>query len=503
MGAGSYIYSQTMSLLHALSSREMWERFYEYKISLVSRGSFEKELRMFIDREAYLPLCRKYGWVTGTPDYARDDTGRPARTETAGVAAGEIAQTEALVDHARKTEQTEAEEKDRLAKFPLPRRAVISKLDSAKKRIVYTYPEPENTVLKMLTWLLLRKYDPLFSDNLFSFRPGRSAKDAIRLLRSVPDIRNAYSYKADISNYFNSIPVEKLIPMLEETLGDDPELLSFLRGLLEEPLVLESGKGTAGWRRDPGGDPGAASSAEPKGIRTIREEKGIMAGTPLSAFYANLYLRDLDLSFAKAGVPYARYSDDMILFAESREEAERHAEMLRAFLDEKGLKLNPEKEEYRTPEEGWVFLGFSYRDGIIDIAPASIRKIKAKMRRKARALRRWADRNGVEPERAAAAFIRVFNRKLLGPGPDTDLTWSRWFFPVINTTDSLAEIDHYAQECIRYLVSGTRTKARYNVRYEDIRALGFRSLVHAYYEGRNAEDCVRSGYEETNSTDTL
>ena len=42
-------------------------------------------------------------------------------------------------------------------------------------------------------------------------------------------------------------------------------------------------------------------------------------------------------------------------------------------------------------------------------------------------------------------------------------------------------IDRYAQDCLRVLMSGQRTKGRFNVRYEDLKKLGYRSLVHEYY----------------------
>ena len=118
------------------------------------------------------------------------------------------------------------------------------------------------------------------------------------------------------------------------------------------------------------------------------------------------------------------------------------------------------------------------------IAPVSVEKMKKKMRRKARALRRWQERNEISGENAAMAFIRIFNRKLFECTENSDLTWSRWFFPAINTDSSLRVIDNYAQDCVRFLVSGKRTKARFNVRYEDIRRLGLRSLVHEYYKQR-------------------
>ncbi len=401
-----------MSLLDQLARRECWERFYEYKTSLACPKAFAGELRDFIDGEAYLPVCR------------RIEAGEP---------------------------------------FPLPRRSVVSKMSSQKKRVVYTYPEAENTVLKLLTWLLLRRYDGLFEANLYSFRPGRTAKDAIRALRAFPGIGGMWAYKADVSNYFNSVPVEKLLPMLSEALGEDRRLYAFLAALLAEERAL--------------------SGREP-----VREPKGIMAGTPLSAFYANLYLRSLDGHFARRGVPYARYSDDIILFAPDRAGAEALAGEVRAILGEHGLGLNPEKEAFFPPEEGWVFLGFRCRGGEVDIAPASLEKIKAKMRRKARALMRWRDRGGHSGEQAAAAFLRVFDRKLLDSPPDHELSWKGWFFPLITTADSLRAIDRYAQDCLRYLISGKRTKARFDVRYADLKRLGYRSLVHEYYAFQKEED---------------
>lgn len=401
-----------MSLLDALSRPELWEAFYEYKTSLICSGQEEKQLRRYIDGAAYLPVCERIG------------------------------RGEAL---------------------PLPRRAVISKLHAEKKRIVYIYPEPENTVFKLLTWLLLRSCDDLFSPGLWSFRPGRTAKDAIRALRAVPGLDRMYAYKVDISNYFNSIDVERFLPVLEEALRPDPALFAFLRELLREPAVLDKG-------------------------RPLIEQKGIMAGTPQSSFYANLCLRDLDAEFCGKGVIYARYSDDIILFAPTEAELQAHAERLLAILAEKGLRVNGKKENRYTPETGWTFLGFSCREGRVDIAPATLDKLKAKMRRKTRALCRWRDRTGRTGEQAAAAFIRVFNRKLLESPTDRELSWSHWFFSVINTADSLRVIDHYAQDCLRAIVSGKRSKARYKVRYEDLKALGYRSLVHEYYAHKNARE---------------
>ena len=395
----------SMSLLERLSDPCMWNAFYEYKLSLACPKPFTNELRRFIDEKRYLRVCE-------------------------GIACGRA--------------------------FPIPARSVISKMGSDKKRVVYTYPPDENTVLKLLTWSILRRYDGLFTGNLYSFRPGRTAKDAVRALLRNKQIGQMYSYKVDIHDYFNSIPVERLLPMLRTALADDERLYAFLSGLLEEPCVADRGT-------------------------VIAERKGIMAGTPISSFYANLYLCDLDRYFQEKGILYARYSDDIIVFAPDEDEVKKYAETIRAFLALRGLAVNPAKECFGRPEDGFTFLGFFCREGTVDIAPATVKKLKQKMRRKRDALARWKKRNGIGGEKAARAFIRIFNRKLLESPRDNELSWSCWFFPVIDKADSLQAIDRYAQDCLRYLISGTHTKARFNVRYDDLKKLGYRSLVHAYY----------------------
>ena len=398
-----------MSLIDRLSDPECWEKFYNYKTSLSCTKQFTKELRSFIDEKRYIRVC----------DAIREG-----------------------------------------APFPLPKRAVISKLGTSKKRVIYTYPSDENTVLKLLTYLLLRSYDSIFAENLFSFRPSHTAKKAFARLAFVPDMNDMHSYKVDVSNYFNSVSIDLLLPMLKKTLGDDERLYSFLASLLNEKRVR-------------------------RGDSEIIEQKGIMAGTPLAAFYANLYLSGLDHLFASKNIPYVRYSDDIIVFARTREETEKYADIIREHLAQLRLSVNPEKECFASADDGWVFLGFYYKKGVIDISPASVTKMKNKMRRRLRTFMRWSNRKNVPTEKAAASLIKAYNCKLYEYREDNELTWTHRFFPVINTDRSLKVIDRYAQDCIRTMISGKHTKARFNVRYGKLKELGYRSLVHEYYLAQN------------------
>lgn len=348
--------------------------------------------------------------------------------------------------------------------FPHPRKSEISKVHSDKKRVVYTYPETENWILKLLTYLLQRKYDGVFADNLYSFRPRKGVHDGVRKLTAHKDIEKYWCYKADIRNYFNTVPVEKILPLLKETLKDEPGVYTFLEGLLTDPYVEDNGQ-------------------------HIWEVKGIMAGTPVSAFLANLYLAHVDHRFSDRGIVYVRYSDDIILFCETREDLEREVSLLHELLREAGLAMNPDKEIYSPPGEMWTFLGFCYEKGVVDVAPVSVEKLKAKMRRKARALIRWQARKGATGEQAARAFVRVFNRKLFENTAEHELTWSLWYFPMINTSRSLQVIDNYCQSCIRYIATGKRNKGAYRFTYEQIKSLGYISLVNRYYNRMREEHC--------------
>ena len=345
---------------------------------------------------------------------------------------------------------------DQLSFHP-PKKIYISKQGTNKKRIVYSYSLEENYILKLLTYLLQRQYDHIFSHQLYSFRPSKGAKDAIYRLTRQKNLSSKWVYKVDISDYFNSIPVPQLLEKLEIILKDDKDIYDFIAGLLLNPNVLDNGN-------------------------IVEEAKGIMAGTPISTFLANVYLSDLDHHFKHK--TYARYSDDIIIFASSKEELDEDIKYIKTFLNSHGLSINPSKESISKPNEPWIFLGCIYHNHIVDIAPVSIQKLKAKMKRKARALLRWSHRKNVDGKKAAKAFIRTFNKKLFENTKENELTWARWYFPLINTDVSLKVIDQYAQQCIRYIATGTYKKSSYNFRYEDMKELGYKTLLNMYYKSK-------------------
>ncbi len=347
--------------------------------------------------------------------------------------------------------------------FSIPRISYISKSGSGKKRMVYVFSDDEVWILKHLSFLL-HKYEPKLSSACYSFRSDINIKNAIRRVLYTKGLNDCYCLKTDIHDYFNSIPADRLCRRINEFIDDDDMLRDLLTGLLSTDIALDA-----------------------DGRTMIRGNRGAMAGIPVAPFFANLYLKDLDDHFSDRDCMYLRYSDDIIIFSKDREELNRLRNELEEMITGEGLCINEKKTSFSGPGEEWEFLGLKYKNGIIDISENTKRKIKSKIKRKAHALYRWRDRNGTTFEQTAFVMIRIFNCKFYDMAKKGDFSWSKWFFPLINTDEGLKEIDHYLIRYIRFLFRGRHYKGNFRITYEDIKSLGFRSLVNEYYLQRNKD----------------
>lgn len=339
--------------------------------------------------------------------------------------------------------------------FGYPQKKSISKANTTKKRIVYCFHEEETNVLKLLAYLLY-KYDDVLSDACYSFRKNKTAKTAFDEIMKIENLSSKYVLKADIHNYFNSIDVDQLIAILQSVIHDDPDLLSFLSSLLTQNKCI--------WNDE-----------------IIEEQRGAMAGVPLSSFFANLYLMDLDEYFVQKGIPYFRYSDDILLFFDTLEQLDESFSYIKSFLKIKKLELNPDKVMIHKPNESWDFLGFKYKDGEIDLSDMTIQKMKRKIKHKTISLYAWEKKNNIPYEKAIHKMIQIFDHKFYDLTGNNAFTWIRFYFPVITTTRGLHEIDVYMQEYLRYLYSGRHYKGNYKVTYEQLKKLGYTPLVSEYY----------------------
>lgn len=343
----------------------------------------------------------------------------------------------------------------------IPHKKVINKMGTGKKRVVYTYAPGEMTVLKVLTYLLY-KYDEKFSPNCYAFRRGLKATDAVLKLYHKVRNKGLWAYKLDISNYFNSISVPILLDKLSTLLSDDAALYDFFARMLSDDRAIYDGE-------------------------IINEAQGAMAGVPTASFLANVYLMEMDKYFHEQNIIYARYSDDIIVFAEDYDILQKHKSQISQILDAHKLEVNPSKQKVFKPGDAYEFLGFKCSDAGIDISDSAVEKMKGKIRRKMKSVLRWKQRNNISDKRAMSRFIAYFNNKFFDDSSSGSLNWTRWYFPIISLTDGMQTIDHYFQQCIRVLSTGKHNKNNYKVEYDELKALGYKTLVHEFYLGKERD----------------
>jgi RNA-directed DNA polymerase len=144
---------------------------------------------------------------------------------------------------------------------------------------------------------------------------------------------------ADLKAYFDTIPQEKLMKLLEEQIADRPVLE--LIGKMLQQGVMETGKG---WQPTP---------------------KGTPQGAVVSPLLANIYLNPLDHLMARQGKEMVRYADDFVILCDTRQEAQEVLEELRVWTEAAGLTLHPVKTRIVDASQrgGFDFLGYHFERG--------------------------------------------------------------------------------------------------------------------------------------------
>lgn len=203
-------------------------------------------------------------------------------------------------------------------------------------------PTIKDRIVQMCCKLVIEPiFEADFQDCSYGFRPKRSSKDAVRCIRTnVSNNRMRQVFDADLSGYFDNIPHDKLMILVEQRISDH-RILKLIRMWLKTP-VFEDNKLT-------------------------KSKKGTPQGGVISPLLANIYLNLLDKAvsrpdghFHKYGVKIVRYADDFILMA--KKIPEHCIEYLHAMLERMELELNTEKTRLVNVEtEPFDFLGFTFR----------------------------------------------------------------------------------------------------------------------------------------------
>lgn len=183
--------------------------------------------------------------------------------------------------------------------------------------------------------------EPLFEsdflNNSYGFRPKRTPHQAIKKVEK--HIRNGYKWVVDVdlASYFDTIPHEPLMRLVERRVRDI-EVLRLIRWWLKAG-ILEEGE-------------------------IEYPEQGSPQGGCLSPLLSNIYLHEVDREWSKRTSKIVRFADDMVILTTSKQQAEKECAYLQEVIGKMQLKLNREKTRVTESRDGFDFLGVSFRRGI-------------------------------------------------------------------------------------------------------------------------------------------
>jgi group II intron reverse transcriptase/maturase len=347
------------------------------------------------------PTCRFHDMSSRlSEDYLRDSWRHLNKRAAAGVDKVSIREYQQDLDaHIRELVATL---KANRYKARLIRRTYIPK-DKGKMRPL-GIPVVSDRLLQMaVSRILSAIWEPKFSKFSFGYRPGKSAKSAVKTLQvNLQFGKYGYVVEADIKGFFDNISHEWLVRMLEEHIADR----RFIR------LIRK-------WLK--------AGVLEPTG-QVIHPITGTPQGGVISPILANIYLHYVfDLWFEKVVQPrckgkalFVRYADDFVCAFQLMEDANRFYGELPKRLGKFNLELSETKTRIIKfsrfqPDAGkrFQFLGFEYcwhkdRKGKPRVQVVTARK---KLRKSLANLTAWVKKHYHDP---SILFYRSLRRKLTG-----------------------------------------------------------------------------------------
>lgn len=190
-------------------------------------------------------------------------------------------------------------------------------------------------------------WEPLFHDDSYGYRPGKSAKDAVAVTRE-RCWRYDWVVEFDIKGAFDHIDHELLMRAVRK---HTPEkwMVMYIERWLTAPFVTPTGE-------------------------TIPRLQGTPQGGVVSPLLMNLFMHyafDHWMETTYPQLPFARYADDAVVHCQSLQEAEAMLTAIAARLSVCKLTMHPDKSRVvyckdskrrgRYDNVQFTFLGFTFR----------------------------------------------------------------------------------------------------------------------------------------------
>jgi RNA-directed DNA polymerase len=285
------------------------------------------------------------------------------------------------------------------------RRVEISKQDGGVRELGIP-TVLDRFIQQAIQQVLTPIFEPTFSEFSYGFRPGKSARQAVRKAQDYIKSGKRIVVDIDLEKFFDRVNHDLLMTKVAKLVGDK-RIHKVIRRYLESGAMISG--------------------------CCVRTEEGTPQGGPISPLLSNIMLNDLDHELTRRGHSFARYADDCNIYVASKRAGQRVYASITKFIHERlKLRVNVQKSAVDYPHRR-KFLGFSFTSCAevkLRIAPKAKIKFKEKIRKLTK--RSW----GISMEER----LEKLNAYLMG--------WSG-YFGIAQTERIFQELDKWIRRRMR------------------------------------------------------
>lgn len=340
-----------------------------------------------------------------------------------------------------------------------------------KPRKIHRFDLIDNFVLVHLALSIRQRAFSQLSDQVHSFRTGRSQKTALLALRSflnsVDSSSPIYVSKRDVKQYGESMRHEIMQDIFDRLVDGDSRLLR----LFEKVCKFKYKEGS---------------------VQRVNA-RGLPTGSYLQIIFENLYLHSVDQGFTnQPGLLYLRFGDDLLLASADKSIIEESVSQLRGEVADLGLEFNQgksldcklEEQSRASCAEGEFsstffleYLGMRIdRLSELSLPRRKLRALTSQLRARVLAAKSFAQAEGLSPNEELRLLIEQANAFLVR---SNSFQSHRDELRMVSCRKQLKALDLWLAEMVLavHLGRGWKKSNFSKISYKELKQLGLKSIL--------------------------
>lgn len=186
-----------------------------------------------------------------------------------------------------------------------------------KRRNISSLNVIDRLITRLLNQKMKRYIEPEFLPNSFAYQDGKGVLEAVMKAKEYIELGKEFLVEVDIKDFFDNIPLNKLLDLISEKIKDE-RILKLVRSYLYCKIDQDG--------------------------RIINKTEGILQGSSISPILSNLYLHSFDQYLEESGFCWIRFADNIYIYEENQERAvEIYNIVIKELIEKYLLQINEYK----------------------------------------------------------------------------------------------------------------------------------------------------------------